>query len=372
MDGLNLLLRGIAIGALFAVALAMARGPKPTPARGAGVLFCVAVAGFLVHTNPEAVHAVGALAVVAWLLSAAGTAYVWLFGVTLFSDKPFVWQRVLPVTGMTALSIIGHYSPPDTAVAVEVAHNVLEVVLMAHLLFVIWRDGRDDLVDSRRAFRVQVLVAVSILCVVLSGFDAAWSLGFQPAWVKPAQAAALTLFVLAGSMAFLQTSPLLFDRPQTVASAALPSIDEARVADKVTLQKLTEVMEEGEVWRRMGLTVGALAETVGVPEHRLRKLINQELGYRNFSDFLNARRITVAKDNLADPNKARVSIATIAFDLGYSSLGPFNRAFRDLVGQTPSEWRRSALAPLARSETSSPLSKSASISSLAARSTGSE
>jgi len=37
-------------------------------------------------------------------------------------------------------------------------------------------------------------------------------------------------------------------------------------------------------------------------------------------------------------------VAAIAFDLGYGSLGPFNRAFRAATGATPTEWRRQALA----------------------------
>ena len=36
-------------------------------------------------------------------------------------------------------------------------------------------------------------------------------------------------------------------------------------------------------------------------------------------------------------------MATIAFDLGYGSLGPFNRAFRAATGAAPTEWRRQAL-----------------------------
>jgi AraC-like DNA-binding protein len=48
---------------------------------------------------------------------------------------------------------------------------------------------------------------------------------------------------------------------------------------------------------------------------------------------------------LADPATARTSISAIAFELGFGSLGPFNRAFKEATGQTPSEWRRDQLAP---------------------------
>ena len=51
-----------------------------------------------------------------------------------------------------------------------------------------------------------------------------------------------------------------------------------------------------------------------------------------------------AKARLSDPAEARTTVAAIAFDLGYGSLGPFNRAFRSVTDLTPTEWRRRALA----------------------------
>ncbi len=102
-------------------------------------------------------------------------------------------------------------------------------------------------------------------------------------------------------------------------------------------------MGKGEAWRREGLTIGSLAEEVGVPEHRLRRLINDHLGHRNFAAFVNVYRIGAAKQRLADPATARTPISAIVFELGFASLGPFNRAFKEATGQTPSEWRKAQL-----------------------------
>jgi AraC-like DNA-binding protein len=107
-------------------------------------------------------------------------------------------------------------------------------------------------------------------------------------------------------------------------------------------QRLMTLMEEG-AYRKEGLTVAALAEQVGVPEHQLRRLINRELGFRNFSAFLNERRIADAKTMLAAPENAKKQILQIALDHGYGSIAPFNRAFKDATGKTPSEFRREAL-----------------------------
>ena len=92
--------------------------------------------------------------------------------------------------------------------------------------------------------------------------------------------------------------------------------------------------------RQDGLTIGDLAQQLGLPEYRLRRLINQALGYRNFNSFVNRYRIAEVKAALADPNQADVPVLTLALDAGFSSLGPFNRAFKAETGVTPSEYRR--------------------------------
>ena len=43
-------------------------------------------------------------------------------------------------------------------------------------------------------------------------------------------------------------------------------------------------MTTDRVYRQDGLTIGALAQQLGLPEYRLRRLINQALGYRTPAD----------------------------------------------------------------------------------------
>lgn len=94
------------------------------------------------------------------------------------------------------------------------------------------------------------------------------------------------------------------------------------------------------VYRTPGLTIAGLAARLGTPEHRLRALINRRMGHRNFSAYLNRYRIAEARVWLADRNKVDLPVLTLAMDLGYNSLPPFNRAFREETGTTPSDYRR--------------------------------
>jgi AraC-like DNA-binding protein len=106
------------------------------------------------------------------------------------------------------------------------------------------------------------------------------------------------------------------------------------------LARLAAVMAEGKAYREEGLSIAVLAAKLEIPEYRLRRLINQRLGYRNFSSYVNGYRLAEATAALADPAQAEVPILTIALDAGFQSIGPFNRAFKAAAGMTPSEYRR--------------------------------
>ncbi len=112
------------------------------------------------------------------------------------------------------------------------------------------------------------------------------------------------------------------------------------IADQKLVNALMRLMADERIYRQDNVTIGTLATRLKIPEYRLRRLINQRLGYRNFNVFLNNHRIEEAKAALADPTQAEVPVITIAMDAGFQSLGPFNRAFKATTGVTPTEYRK--------------------------------
>ena len=79
-----------------------------------------------------------------------------------------------------------------------------------------------------------------------------------------------------------------------------------------------------------------------MPEYRLRAFIHKQLGFRNFNAMLHEYRIEDASRALADPANANVPVLTIALSVGYQSITPFNNAFRQQQGVTPSEYRKAS------------------------------
>ena len=127
-------------------------------------------------------------------------------------------------------------------------------------------------------------------------------------------------------------------------ASPLPDLETDSGFDR-NLAALTRALEAEKIYLTPGLSIRDLAKHLAMPEYRLRALINKRLGYRNFNALLHEYRLRDACDQLADPAKAHLPILTIALDVGYQSIAPFNQAFRDAMGCTPSAYRQQRTKP---------------------------
>ena len=269
----------------------------------------------------------------------------WLFARALFDDA-FELRRwhAAPWLGVVALSLANclllvpaqTMDPRIFAVAIS-AVSLVFVVLAVGQTIASWSA---DLVEERRRLRVFVVVATA----VYAGFNAVVQL-FAPVSGSPGILATANAAILAAVVAAIAVSltrikgETIFAVAQKPATAAVLS-SESNAPDRKSLDALMRLMSDERIYRHEGITIGTLATKLRVPEYKLRRLINQELGYRNFNVFLNNHRIEEAKAALADPSQAEVPVITIAMDAGFQSLGPFNRAFKATTGVTPTEYRR--------------------------------
>jgi AraC-like DNA-binding protein len=361
---LQLILLGVSAGAMVTMAVAMLRAERPM-ARWTGVVFDLGVAAYTFKLINDATHVLPMWAMVPVCALAAGTVgWFWLFMMSLFEDTCQTRPVSLAVVGlMTATGLAGMYGEGPLSNAAWLSCNLLQVGCALHALSLIIRGWKGDLVEARRNVRGPFLLGCTIYIIALRGLEVADNFGAAPDWYPMANAVALALVCVSGAFVFLDARADLFGFNRTARTALAPAPEIANDAsaaepapgfvpvpvnamDRATradLDRLEKLMSVDEVWRQEGLSVASLALKVGVSETQLRRLISDHLGFRNFPSFVNARRIAAARCRLSDPHEARVSISTIAFDLGFASLGPFNRAFREATGKPPSEWRREAL-----------------------------
>ena len=337
---LEALLRGATAGILLVSAALFVRGAKSHNVEVLGAAFFIATAAYTLISSPDFFELLGPLQLPFAFLATLNSVLFWWFATALFDDE-FRWEgwRFIPlglILGLFVLRTLTSQLIPGT----QDSNLIQQVVVIAMVLHVLWlalAHRHDDLVERRRAFRLVFSVLAGVFGLIIAIGEITIGDGRPPSTLMLWHAA--TLFALTLGLAVWILPPITFlERSTPLAPATSPNVTPEEEAD---LKILKSYMGEGG-YRQEQLTIGALARELNLPEHKLRRLINGALGYRNFTAFLNEYRLAEARIVLSDPQQARKQITEIALDLGYGSVGPFNRAFKAATGTTPSEFRKSA------------------------------
>ncbi len=343
---IDTLLRGMTVGAEVLIALAFLSRWPFTWRRGLGAAFIVSAASYIIATSDALRAALGSLIVPIQILSILSPVIFWQFSLSLFNDAfRMRWPAMVPYLFVAPL-VVFHFTGIEGGAwtAALALSRVTMIGAFGHAMYTALRYLNDDLIEGRRRFRVIFAVAVAITGFIINYSE---TIGFRdepPAWVLLFQASSILAMTLAFGVWLIGMRGVVLDgRPAEVrADAAAPAADRMRAADRPAYERLMALMKDG-VWKEEGLSVASLAANVGLPEHQLRQLINGQLGWRNFSAFLNSYRLEEARRRLADPSEARRQVLQIALDVGFGSIAPFNRAFKEATGQTPTEFRKARL-----------------------------
>ena len=350
LASLDIALRGAAIGLFLLLAILFARDWHRSLTTRLGAMLTLAAACYVGLIAFD-----GATGFPWWrlplhIMSLAAPPLFWLFASSWFDDdfelRPWHWVTVATVI---VWGLLGYYvftlaHRPNLP---GLAWRLLSVLMVMLGLRASLKGRAGDLIESRRRVRLAlaVVIALFILWIVVAeiGIDR---------WPPPIGWRATNAFgmvVLAATIALSITGwrdPALLAAPARPISSVSPRID---AHDTILLAKLDADMRTERLYRQDGLTITAVAARLGVPEYRLRRAINQGLGARNFNAYLNSFRLSEARAALADPEQRDVPVLTIALDAGFGSLAPFNRAFRNAEGCTPTEFRRGALIEVSKS-----------------------
>lgn len=276
-------------------------------------------------------------------LSTGSIVVFWLFTRALFDDefRLQTWHGLI-WAAVTAFSFVGclWIAPGGNMRFSVIAVDLIVLGFIALAVVQTIASWSADLVERRRNVRVFIVCAAALY----GGLNALLQIlvaGSAGDVANTVNAGVLACIVAAIACAMMRVDGADLFPVSTSAPAILAQpgrSDEA--ADRKLIDALMRLMADERIYRQENITIGVLAGRLKIPEYRLRRLINQQLGYRNFNVFLNNHRIEEAKAALADPAQAAVPVITIAMDAGFQSLGPFNRAFKAVTGVTPTEYRR--------------------------------
>lgn len=114
-------------------------------------------------------------------------------------------------------------------------------------------------------------------------------------------------------------------------------LTEKEVSDH--FNKIIMFLESSKLYKKNSITVKDLSSKLSIQPYLLSLVINQCYG-TNFNDFINSFRLKEAKKMLLDENYSNLTIESIAFECGFSTLSIFNTYFKKKSSLTPSQFRR--------------------------------
>jgi AraC-like DNA-binding protein len=343
LASIDLMLRSGACILLLLVGLLLARDYGRTLAGRLGALFAIGAAAHALWTAAALPRPLGGFGVALVGLSTGNSLVFWLFARALFDDEYRArWWHAALWSLIAGAGILCGFVLHPAGVQWLSQILALQAVMFAFLAgaqtLATWSA---DLVEPRRRLRLFIVITAAAYTVV-TAVSGVFGTGAPPLAAAVAEGAVLLCLaaVVAYSLLRISGNDLLTAASSREAAATSGGALPLEQADLASVAELKRAMTVERLYRRDGLTIGRLAELQGVPEYKLRKLINQGLGYRNFTRFLNHYRLADAEAALADPSRAGKSILNIALEAGFNSLGPFNRAFKAENGVTPGEFRR--------------------------------
>lgn len=344
-----------AMGAGFCVALLMVIAKDYVQSRAAlcFMVLIIAAMSFMLHDwLPPRLQTYN------YLIQSASPAFFWFSCRLIFLDgvRFPLWGLVIAVYSFTApvgkiiLELAGFGSESWVHLFGRELPQYCEYALIILGLSDLWSNWQDDLVEARRKLRWAIMGA--------AGLSLGWAVfSFNLQWGNHASrilAIDLSLLII---MWFLFKSRTEIWQPtrlshQVIAVSVANEVEVpaeslgqkeeilvvSEEADSLSeeLVLINQAMDEG-FYRRENLTLKDLAVEVNLPEYKVRAVINKQLGYRNFNEYINKYRIDEAAQRLKQ--EPDTPISNIALDVGYRTLSSFNRAFKKHKETTPTAFR---------------------------------
>lgn len=343
MIALDAFFRFSGLGVLFLLAaLTVIHFPKWRSAPYL-ILTCISLSAVFIGYSPKVFRPSGTLFYIVRLIDVPYLVFTWLFALSLFNSNftlrplhiiigilfcmPMVWVRFEEFGW-------GLKNPPLIGPVI----SVLSIALITHLCITTLKGRKDDLLNKRRASRIYFVAIIAFVTVVSAVIEPLIQSGSE--WRLTSKVIVIWPAIIWGFI--WMTS---FNQKAVTFADCIREQNSLNERDEQLRDKLVYEMKEGLAFKDPNLNIVALATKIGVTQHRLRSLINQNLGYKNFSKFVNAYRIEDVKIALTDRKMEHIPILTIALDSGFNSLSSFNRVFKNSESITPTEYRDQNRAP---------------------------
>jgi AraC-like DNA-binding protein len=288
---------------------------------------------------------------------------LYLHACSLMVGGPLAWRRWLLLPGMLqtlyytwAFTALGDYRAKwDYAASVHVPYvepveTTLGLALLLFAMVAIFRlisryrrflgDTQSAAADFEPAWLTRLMAAMVLAGLLFAALKLAPLLIGPVSYASeyPVQVMLTAIVAWLGFQALAQTT-VAFPKLAAPGEPAEPAAEKA-AAEKDWAKAgaaLREAVVDGGWHLEPRLTIRDVASRMATNETYVSRAVNRGLGV-TFNGFINGLRVAHA---LALIREGRQPLLDIAAAAGFNSKATFNRVFRDLAGQTPSQFKKS-------------------------------
>lgn len=316
---IDLMARGGSISMLLLWSWMLLRDQRSALAARVAVAMNLSIIAYLTSYHAFGVLPFHPFALFVNWISVLAAPLFWLFADIWFSDAVHISRRaILLICGFAALAfaqtiifaIVGKVEP---IIWLLVRIGMIGFAIAG--LWAAWRERDNDLVEARRRFRSGLIWVIGLFVIWISIIEIPRHGGDWKTAIRVVTELAIVLTTGAASAAMYRfgQSDLFAGHSPDLSDTIPPPLN----ADPVLAERLQNHMQAEKAWRDEALSIAKLAAQLGEQEYRLRRVINGQLGHRNFSAFLNSFRLAEVKAALRDSSQREVPIITIALDAGF-------------------------------------------------------
>ena len=176
---------------------------------------------------------------------------------------------------------------------------------------------------------------LAILCQIVSYVMTDFN--YISAWWTYLVWAVITFYI---SIAGYNDNSHLNTAVQFSESRTFKNIEETSIVSDLPEIDLKAIVQSKKSYLKSNLNLNDFAKQAGIPSAQVSKILNSKYN-QNFNEFINTFRIEEVKEKLNDPNFNHYSILGIALECGFNSKATFNRVFKNITGQSPSQFKKS-------------------------------
>lgn len=103
--------------------------------------------------------------------------------------------------------------------------------------------------------------------------------------------------------------------------------------------KLNDLMLKEKFFKNANLSLGELAKELKLHPNYLSQIINEK-GGKSFYDYVNTFRINEYKNLISQAKHQKFTLMALAYEVGFNSKSSFNRYFKKITGETPSQYSK--------------------------------